>query len=69
MGEELKSVYPVPESARAKGYFKSREQYQKLYDESIKDNDGFWSTIAKEYVTWFKDWDKVQDWKPEMGSY
>ena len=63
MGEKLKNVYPVPESARKKAYFTSRDQYQKLYDESIKDSDGFWSKIAKEYVTWFKDWDKVQDWK------
>ena len=60
---ELKSVYPVPEEFRKKAYFKSREEYQKLYDESINDNDGFWARIAEEYVTWFKKWDKVQDWK------
>jgi acetyl-CoA synthetase len=60
---ELKKVYPVPEEFRKKAYFKSREEYQKLYDESINDNDGFWGRIAEEYVTWFKKWDKVQDWK------
>ncbi|MBN2706842.1 MAG: AMP-binding protein, partial [Deltaproteobacteria bacterium] len=60
---ELKQVYKVPASFRAKAYFKSREEYQKLYDESLRDNDGFWSRIAKEYVTWFKEWDQVQDWK------
>ncbi|NIA19112.1 MAG: acetate--CoA ligase [Xanthomonadaceae bacterium] len=60
---ELKKVYPVPEEFRKKAYFKSREEYQKLYDESINDNDGFWARIAEEYVTWFKKWDKVQDWK------
>ena len=60
---ELKSVYPVPEEFRKKAYFKSREEYQKLYDESINNNDEFWARIAEEYVTWFKKWDKVQDWK------
>ncbi len=59
----LKSVYPVPEEFRKKAYFKSREEYQKLYDESINNNDEFWARIAEEYVTWFKKWDKVQDWK------
>ncbi|MBI5442286.1 MAG: acetate--CoA ligase [Deltaproteobacteria bacterium] len=58
----LKEVYPVPESARAKAYIKSRAEYEKLYQESVRDNDGFWSRIAEEQVTWFKKWDKVQDW-------
>ncbi|MCK5540584.1 MAG: AMP-binding protein, partial [Deltaproteobacteria bacterium] len=60
---KLKKIYEVPADFRAKAYFKSREEYQKLYDESINDNDGFWSRIAKEYVTWYKEWDQVQDWK------
>ncbi|MBN2333112.1 MAG: acetate--CoA ligase [Deltaproteobacteria bacterium] len=60
---ELKKVYPVPEEFRKKAFFKSREEYQKLYDESINNNDAFWARIAEEYVTWFKKWDQVQDWK------
>ncbi|MBN2705390.1 MAG: acetate--CoA ligase, partial [Deltaproteobacteria bacterium] len=60
---ELKKVYEVPADFRAKAYFKSREEYQKLYEESIQDNDGFWARIAREYVTWDKEWDQVQDWK------
>ncbi|MCK4379153.1 MAG: hypothetical protein KAW01_07405, partial [Deltaproteobacteria bacterium] len=55
----LKKVYPVLEEFRKKAFFKSREEYQKLYDESINDNDGFWARIAEEYVTWFKKWDTV----------
>ncbi len=60
---ELKKVYPVPEDFRKKAYFKNREEYQKMYDESIDNNDAFWARIAEEYVTWFKKWDNVQDWK------
>jgi len=64
MGEEtIKDVYPVPESFRKKAYFKSRQEYEKLYRESIDNNDAFWTKIAEEYVTWDKKWDKVQDWK------
>ena len=64
MGEEtIKDVYPVPESFRKKAYFKSRQEYEKLYRESIDNNDAFWAKIAEEYVTWDKKWDKVQDWK------
>jgi len=57
----LREIYPVPESARAKAYIKSREEYEELYRESLDDPDGFWGRIAKEYVTWFKPWDKVSD--------
>ncbi|MBW1646308.1 MAG: acetate--CoA ligase [Deltaproteobacteria bacterium] len=60
---ELKKVYPVPEEFRKKAYIKSREEYQKMYDESINNNDAFWARVAEEQVTWFKKWDKVQDWK------
>ena len=60
---ELKKVYEVPAEFRAKAYIKSREEYQKIYDESVKDNDGFWAKVAEEQVTWFKKWDQVQDWK------
>ncbi len=59
----LKEIYPVPESFRKKAYIKSRDEYEKLWKESLADSDAFWAKIAEEYVTWFKKWDKVQDWK------
>ncbi|MBN1534384.1 MAG: acetate--CoA ligase [Spirochaetes bacterium] len=59
----LKEIYPVPESFRKKAYIKSREEYEKMWKESLADPEKFWSKIAEEYVTWFKKWDKVEDWK------
>ena len=59
----LKDVYPVPEAARSRAWIKSREEYAALYKESIEDNDGFWSRMAEQQVTWSKKWNKVQDWK------
>lgn len=58
----LKEIYPVPEKFRKKAYIKSREEYEKMWKESLADPEGFWGKIAEEYVTWFKKWDKVMDW-------
>ncbi len=63
MSEQIKDVYPVPEDFRQRAWVKSREEYEKLYRESVEDNDGFWARIAEQQVTWFKKWDRVQDWK------
>ncbi len=57
----LKEIYPVPEIFRKKAYIKSREEYDKLWKESIADREGFWGKIAEEHVTWFKKWKKVYD--------
>ncbi len=58
----LKEIYPVPEKFRQKAYIKSREEYEQIWKESIQDPEKFWAKIAEEYITWFKKWDKVQDW-------
>ncbi len=63
---ELKAVYPVPERIKEKAHIKGKEEYEKLYKRSIEDPDGFWGEIAQEYVTWFKKWDKVEDYNFDM---
>jgi len=64
MGEvTLKEIYPVPEKFRKKAYVQSREQYEKMWKESVDSPDTFWAKIAEEYITWFKKWDKVMDCK------
>lgn len=59
---ELKEVYPVPEKIKKTAYISGREAYDKLYKRSIEDPSGFWAEIAKEYVEWFKPFDKVMDY-------
>ncbi|MHB8764410.1 MAG: acetate--CoA ligase [Deferrisomatales bacterium] len=59
----LRDLYPVPEDFRKRAWIKSRAEYEKLYKESIDNNDAFWARIAEEQVTWIKKWDTVQDWK------
>ena len=60
---ELKDLYPVPEDFRKKAWFKSRAEYDRLYKWSVDNPDDFWAKVAEQQVTWFKKWDKVQDWK------
>jgi len=52
-------LFPVPESWK-KSAFCDNETYLKMYDQSVKDPEGFWGEQAKR-LTWFKPWKKVKD--------
>lgn len=54
---EVKKFSPAAEFT-ANAHIKSMEQYQEMYDRSVKDPDGFWAEQA-ERITWFKKWDTV----------
>jgi len=58
--QEQRSFEPPPEFSR-NAHIRSLEEYQDLYNESIKDPDKFWGRIAGE-LHWFKKWDKVLEW-------
>ena len=59
---QLKEVYPVPEKIKKMAYISGMDAYKKLWERSIKESEKFWSEVASEYVTWFKKWDKVEDY-------
>ena len=44
MAEEM--VYYPPEDFRKKAFIKSMEEYKRMYEESVKDPEGFWSKMA-----------------------
>ena len=46
-------MFPPPERIQKNAYVSSVEQYQKMWDRSIKDPDGFWLEQAKT-LSWFK---------------
>jgi acetyl-CoA synthetase len=52
--------FPPPAAFTEKAHIKSLDEYKKIYEESIKDPEGFWGKIASE-LHWFKKWDKVVD--------
>jgi acetyl-CoA synthetase len=45
-----------------KAWIRSREEYDRLYRESIDQPEQFWGRVAGE-LHWFKPWDKVLEWK------
>jgi acetyl-CoA synthetase len=54
-------VHEIPEEFATTAHVKA-QQYQEMYDRSVKDPDGFWAEQAEQYITWFRKWDKVLDW-------
>jgi len=55
-------VFPAPPEFVERAWVKTREEYDRLYQESVDDLEGFWARIAEEYITWFKKWDRVLDY-------
>ena len=57
----MSDVYkPKPETSE-KAWIKNLDQYQEMYDRSIKDPEGFWAEWAETFH-WEKKWDKVLSW-------
>ena len=52
-------IYPTAKSSRTPNC--DNEKYQKMYRDSIEKSDEFWSSQAKEYLDWSKEWNSVSD--------
>ncbi len=50
---EKRTFFP-PEQLSRRAYIKSPEEYDRIYDESIKDPEKFWSAQARENLDWFE---------------
>ncbi|TBH21463.1 acetate--CoA ligase [Thermus thermamylovorans] len=55
--KEERVFYPS-EAFRQRAHIGSEEEYQRLYQESIQDPEGFWGRVAAE-LHWFHPWQKV----------
>ncbi|NQU28202.1 MAG: AMP-binding protein, partial [Candidatus Marinimicrobia bacterium] len=53
-------VYKPTKEASEHAWIKNLDQYHEIYEKSVADPDAFWAEIA-ERLTWFKKWDKVQE--------
>jgi len=51
-------VFPPPQDLSQRARIKNMEEYQRLYQESLDDPEGFWARFAQD-VEWFRKWDKV----------
>ncbi len=65
MSEE--KIYPVPESFAARAHI-NEALYREMYTRSVDDPEGFWAEQAKEFVDWYKTWDKVLEWDYRQGK-
>ena len=52
-------VYPVPAAARERALIKN-EDYERLYQQSVEDNEGFWREYGQR-LDWFKPYTQVRD--------
>ncbi len=54
-------IYPVKADAAARTHL-SDAQYRAEYADSLAHSDEFWARQAREFVTWYKEWDRVSNW-------
>ena len=56
VGHETRSFPPPPELS-CNALVPNLATYQKMYERSLKDPEGFWGEIAQEFF-WYKKWDR-----------
>ena len=61
-------VFSPPTSFSQQAHLKSREDYDRIYQRSIEDPEGFWAEIASE-LHWFKKWDRVLEWNEPFAKW
>jgi acetyl-CoA synthetase len=61
-------VFSPPTSFSQQAHFKSREEYDRIYQRSIEDPEGFWAEVASE-LHWFKKWDRVLEWNEPFAKW
>ena len=68
IGLPVDESYPPPARAREGALVQSREEYQRLYDRSIADRDGFWREMANQYIDWMAPFETVCEEDLASGS-
>ncbi len=58
---EKNGKYYPPDAFAGKAWLSNFDQYQQMYERSIKDPQGFWGEQAEQFF-WHKKWDKVLDY-------
>jgi acetyl-CoA synthetase len=59
--EEVRK-FPPPQGFKKGAHISSMEDYQKMFEQSIKDPEKFWGSVAEE-LHWYKKWDRVLNTK------
>ena len=62
VAREGEIIPPSPEFKK-QASIKSLAEYKRLYNESVKNPERFWSAQAKELLLWQKPWKETLKWK------
>jgi acetyl-CoA synthetase len=62
-------VFPPPKGFSRLAHIKSLAQYRKLYGESIRSPEKFWSRQAKAELVWFKRWTRTLKWEEPYAKW
>ena len=57
-----KRMFFPPKQLSRRAYIKSPEEYERMYSESIKNPERFWSAQARENLDWFDRGEKVLEY-------
>ena len=63
----MSEIYNPSSETSEHALIKDMSQYQKLYERSINDTEGFWNDEAEKFV-WFKKWDVVRDFNYNVND-
>src|SRR3981081_4726081 len=63
-----KLVFKPSKDFAKKARVKSLDQYRRMYRESIKQPDKFWTREARE-LTWRAPWKKILEWKAPFAKW
>jgi len=60
--------FPPPPDAAARALVDAAT-YERMYQRSVDDPEGFWADIARQELTWMKPWTQVLDWQPPFARW
>ena len=60
--------FEPPKEFSERTHIKNREEYDRIYAESVKDPEKFWGGIASD-LHWFKKWDTVLEWNVPWAKW
>src|SRR5205807_275397 len=61
-------VFAPPAAMAERAWISSRQQYERMYRQSIDEPEVFWGEAAGE-LHWFKRWDRALEWKPPYAKW
>ncbi|RMD66307.1 MAG: acetyl-coenzyme A synthetase, partial [Planctomycetota bacterium] len=56
-------VFPPPPDFAAEAHVKSLAEYEALHERALRDPEGFWGEVAREF-DWFEPFTRVLEWNP-----